>query len=200
MPEASPLDALRHAAEALRQQARSFALVGGLAVSVRAEVRFTRDIDLAVAVDDDADAERLVCGLGARGYVVTATVEHATLRRLATVRLRGPMGVVCDLLFASSGIEREIARAATALDLAHGLVVPVARVEELLATKVLSATPRRPQDELDIAKLVEFNPRFDEAAVWANLELIAGRGFARGQDLREKLEALLARARAVQGA
>lgn len=42
---------------------RRCALIGGLAVSVRAEPRFTRDIDLAVTVRDDADAERLVNSL-----------------------------------------------------------------------------------------------------------------------------------------
>ena len=35
------------------------ALVGGLAVSARAEPRFTRDVDLAVAVVSDDEAERL---------------------------------------------------------------------------------------------------------------------------------------------
>ena len=33
------------------------AVVGGIAVSVRTEPRFTRDIDFAVAVESDADAE-----------------------------------------------------------------------------------------------------------------------------------------------
>jgi|GEM_PF-4672787 len=34
-------------ARALEARERPFALVGGLAVSVRGEVRFTRDVDLA---------------------------------------------------------------------------------------------------------------------------------------------------------
>jgi len=38
----------------------SFALVGGLAVSVRTEPRFTRDADLAVALASDAEAEALI--------------------------------------------------------------------------------------------------------------------------------------------
>jgi hypothetical protein len=41
----------------------SFALVGGLAVSARAEPRFTRDADLAVAVARDAEAEALIRAL-----------------------------------------------------------------------------------------------------------------------------------------
>src|SRR5258706_9470243 len=52
--------ALAAAVDSLRSAKREFALVGGLAVSVRAEVRFTRDVDLAVRVADDADAERLM--------------------------------------------------------------------------------------------------------------------------------------------
>lgn len=36
------------------------ALVGGLAVSVRTEPRFTRDIDLAVSVSGDDQSEALV--------------------------------------------------------------------------------------------------------------------------------------------
>jgi hypothetical protein len=42
-----------------------FALIGGLAVSARVEPRFTRDLDFAVAVEGDADAEALVGFLSA---------------------------------------------------------------------------------------------------------------------------------------
>ncbi len=44
------------------------ALIGGIAVSARAEPRFTRDVDLAVAVSGDAEAERLLFLLRGRGY------------------------------------------------------------------------------------------------------------------------------------
>jgi hypothetical protein len=52
--------ALAAAADDIAAERKRFALVGGLAVSVRAEVRFTRDVDLAVAVENDAEAESLV--------------------------------------------------------------------------------------------------------------------------------------------
>ena len=64
-----------------------WALVGGLAVSIRAEPRFTRDVDVAVSVADDATAEGLVRDLRAQGYRLDATLEQAALGRLATVRL-----------------------------------------------------------------------------------------------------------------
>ena len=44
----------------LTNQQQAWALVGGLAVSVRTEPRFTRDLDLAVAVANDTEAEGLV--------------------------------------------------------------------------------------------------------------------------------------------
>ena len=60
-----------------------FALVGGLAVSARTEPRFTRDADIAVAVQNDAEAEDLVRSLHARGYSVGAVVEHSSAGRPA---------------------------------------------------------------------------------------------------------------------
>lgn len=134
---------------ALRQPC---ALVGGLAVSARSEPRFTRDVDVAVAVSDDATAERLVHALAGRGYSVLASLEQEDVGRLATVRLGAPPedGVVVDLLFASSGIEPEIVAAAEALEVLPGVTVPVARAGHLVAQKVLAENPHRPQDRADI--------------------------------------------------
>lgn len=107
--------ALRHASEELRVIGVPWALVGGLAVAVRAEPRFTRDVDLAVAVADDRAAETLLCAMQGRGYRVLALVEQDRMGRLATARLSHPRegdpGVVLDLLLASSGVEPEIADA-----------------------------------------------------------------------------------------
>jgi len=191
----SPLSALRHVAISLASLGRRYALVGGVAVTVRSEVRFTRDVDIAVAVEDDADAESLIFDLRDHGYVAVATVEHAVTGRLATARLRGPSGVVCDLLFASSGIESEVVGRATPIEVDVDLTVPVARVEELLALKVLSATPRRPQDGADFLRLIDFNPDFDEAAVRTHVEAIRSRRCHRDQDLLAKFDEMLRTAR-----
>jgi hypothetical protein len=51
--------ALRRVASELDARGRRWALVGGLAVSARAEPRTTRDVDIVVDVQDDADAEDL---------------------------------------------------------------------------------------------------------------------------------------------
>jgi hypothetical protein len=70
---------------ALRQRSVQFALVGGLAVAVRAEPRLTRDADFAVAVASDAEAEALIMDLRADDYEPFAAIEHTHADRLATI-------------------------------------------------------------------------------------------------------------------
>jgi len=192
MAEPAPQLALAAICAELERANRRFALVGGLAVSVRAEVRFTRDVDLAVCVEDDSDAEALVYQLRAAGYSPLASVEHATRQRLATVRLLAPQGVKVDLLFASSGIEDEVVARATLVDMGASGRLPVASAEELLALKVLSMTDSRLQDRLDAQRLLEFVPDIDLARVRSHLDRITDRGFHREQALQAKLETLLA--------
>lgn len=186
----APERALRGIVAELGNRGRSFALVGGLAVSIRAEVRFTRDVDLAVLVRDDADAEALVHALSGAGYRPLAVVEQDTATRLSTVRLAAPEGVVVDLLFASSGLELEIVTRAETMELPEVGAVPVARAEELLAMKILSMREGRLQDRIDAQRLIEVGD-IDLSSVRADLALIRERGFDRGQDLDAKLSSVI---------
>ena len=77
-------EALRDIVGSLHRRGRRFALVGGLAVSVRAEVRFTRDVDIALVAATDDDVERLIRELRGDGYSPIAIVEHDTAKRIAT--------------------------------------------------------------------------------------------------------------------
>jgi hypothetical protein len=133
---------LHRAARDLDDLRRRWALVGGLAVCARTEPRFTRDIDLVVAVEGDRDAERLVHDLQSRDYRVQAIVEQEGVGRLVTARLlpggEDDPGVVVGALFASSGIEAEIVAHAEILALGPGLRVPVAAIGHLIALKLLS--------------------------------------------------------------
>jgi len=191
MTDPAPERALATIARELAERGRRYALVGGLAVSVRAEVRFTRDVDVAVVVTDDADAEQLVFELRQSGYSAVASVEHETQHRLSTVRLLGGDGIKVDLLFASSGIEREIVDGATPVEIASAGFVPVASAEELVAMKVLSMTDLRLQDRLDAQRLLQLVPDLNLVRIRADLQRIAERGFDRGQDLTSKLDSLL---------
>jgi len=165
----------------LEEQGVGYALVGGLAVSVRGEVRFTRDVDLAIAVTNDREVERLVLELSAAGYTPRAVVEQDAVGRIATVRLVGPDRVTVDLLAASSGIEDEVVATAEPVEVAGAGMVPVARAEELIALKVLALSPRRGQDALDLDGLLRVNETVDLVRVRVLLDLIAARGFSRGE-------------------
>jgi hypothetical protein len=176
-----------------------FALVGGFAVATRAEPRFTRDVDLAVAVGDDAQAESLVRDLGNAGYRVISVVEQEAVGRLATIRLQ-PAGeddpAVLDLLFASSGIESELVAAADTLAVVPGLTLPVATTGHLLALKVLSRDDRRrPQDVADLRALLRVATPKDVSTARSALALIQQRGFHRNRSLGPELDRAIAEAR-----
>jgi predicted nucleotidyltransferase len=173
------------------------ALAGGLAVSVRAEPRFTRDVDLAVATGDDDAAEALVNRLLTDGYGILATVEQEAAERLATVRLLPPgeteEGVVVDLLFASSGIEAEVVRQADRIDVFPSIRIPVASLGHLIALKVLSHDEGRPQDAIDLRALLLVASDTDIADAREALNLVTERGFERGRNLAKALGSAVAR-------
>lgn len=184
---------VRDAQQILEALGHEWALVGGLAVSARTEPRFTRDVDLAVAVDGDPEAEALVRHFQSLGYPLVEVLEHETSGRLATVRLEAPAGgaraVVLDLLFATSGIEPETVRRSTVLEVFPDLRVPVAALADLLACKILARDDeRRPQDAVDIRALVAQATPADLATARQALALIAERGYHRNRDLLAELE------------
>ncbi len=184
----TPEEALVDVTTRLTRLGVAHALVGGLAISIRAEVRFTRDVDLAISVDSDADVERLTRALAAEGFALVAVVEQDDTKRVAIARLRSPSGIVVDLLAASSGIEHEIVAAAR--ETPELLGIRVATSEHLLAMKVLSMRDARLQDRIDARGLLATG-QVDLVEVRGLLALIQARGFARGQDLGAKLDALL---------
>jgi len=168
-----------------------WALVGGLALAVRAEPRQTRDVDLAIVVSNDTEAEFLVRELTSRGFRFLeedAVMEHSPSKRLAVVRLQPPPGdersAVVDLLFHSSGIEQEVVAAADELEVFPGLQLPVATRGHLIALKVLAS---RPQDVADADSLLRFANGDDIAQAREALDLIERRGCDRGKDLQGAL-------------
>jgi len=173
------------------------ALVGGLAVSIRTEPRFTRDADLVVAVPGDAEAEALIHRLREDGYDVAALIEQDAVERLATVRLRpdaDPGAPIVDLLFASSGIESDIIRDAEVVEVLPGLSVRVARTGHLIALKLLSRDDEeRPQDVIDLRALLKTATHEEIERAKEATETITSRGYHRGRNLAADLDALRAR-------
>lgn len=183
--------ALRQIVGDLVEEGLAFALVGGLAVSARAEPRLTRDVDLAVSVESDQMAEQIVRALSSRGYVPDVVTEHST-GRLAAVRMLVPEtnALVTDLLFATSGIEPEIVKEAELLEALPGFVVPVATTGYLIAMKLLARDDRlRPIDTDDLRALASIATEKDWSDAQSAVGLIEERGFARDRDLIRELQA-----------
>ena len=187
---------LRQAAEDLDALGARWAVIGGLAVAFRAEPRFTKDVDIAVAVADDVEAEGIVNRLQVRGYALASLVEQDYVNRLATARLVRPVAgtssAFVDLLFANSGIEDEIVRRADRLEVLPEIFMPVASIGHLIALKALAG---RHQDLTDLGYLISVATDADLGEATASAAKIQERGFNRGQDLLADLAAIISQAR-----
>jgi hypothetical protein len=166
-----------------------WALIGGLAISVRSVPRFTKDLDFAVAVADDSEAEDVVHRLRGRGYQPLEILEQDYVERLSGVRLeRGGSDVIVDLLFASSGIENEVVASATRLQVLPRLSAPVATTGHLIALKILAG---RNQDLTDLGALIPAASAGDLDTAREAVRLIQARGFNREQDVAADLDKLI---------
>jgi predicted nucleotidyltransferase len=172
-----------------------WSVIGGIAISARTEPRFTRDIDIAVAVENDSQAEKLTLDFKGSGFEILATIEQEATDRLATVRLTNQrIPIITDLLFASSGIEVEIVREANVIEVFKNVPAPVARVGHLIALKVLSRNDEtRPQDVADLRQLLLVADESERALAREAVQLIEARGFHRSKNLLQDLELLLER-------
>ncbi len=179
----------------LRHLRLRWTLIGGLAVSLRGEPRTTKDLDVAIAVTGNREAENIVANFTSRAYRLDAVREHLELDRLVSVGLvaavTGTREIVVDLMFASSGIEEEVVAASDLLEALPGLTLPVATTAHLLALKTLAG---RAKDIADFATLTQYATERDLLEARKALELISERGYNRGKDLQAEFAQLLDRA------
>lgn len=172
------------------------ALIGGLAVSLRVEPRFTRDVDVAVVVADDRRAEAVVKAFRDAGYELRSSYENETVDRLAAVRLVPPGGEgegIVDLFFSYTGIEDMVVAAAEPMVIPPDHQFPVANLGHLLALKVLAG---RPTDLQDARAILEAAGPGDLAAARDALAMIEQRAVyprrEKGErQLSEELEELI---------
>ncbi|MBC7855244.1 MAG: hypothetical protein IAF94_17580 [Pirellulaceae bacterium] len=161
-----------------------YALVGGLAVSLRGQPRMTADVDMVMLADVPRSLA-LVQGLEGTSFRplfdgVAEVVQKAFIlplqHRATHVRL--------DLALGLSGFERQAVARAERLSLA-GASIAVVTAEDLLMMKVLAG---RPQDEQDIQGLMIAQGRHLD---WSYcLHLADELGVALGLDLVTRIAAL----------
>ena len=157
--ELLPGDAVR-AVESLAEvfEARSvrYALIGGLAVTIRGRPRFTQDVDFLLEVPQIMLAG-LLDDLIKRGFAIDPAVvikqfvaDHLTSFTIGRVRVDWLKPVLP--LYA-----RTLADAAP-VEWTSGHTVRVATAEGLVLTKMVSF---RPQDQIDIEALTDGQSRYD---------------------------------------
>ena len=174
----------------LSRQGVTGCLAGGLAVSVYCDPRFTLDVDLAIAVRDDAEIESIIRSLLKVGLRPEAVVEQESVGRLAIARMVDGDGVSVDLLVAASGIENEVVADSELIEVARGLSMRVARIGHLIALKLLSNAPGRETDSADLRNLASVASLDEWERAGRGVAMIEARGYARKRNLVEDLRQL----------
>ena len=183
--------AARTAIGIFRGQDAPFALIGGIALGLRAAPRATQDVDFAVAIDDAA-AERLVHAFQSAGFQIDAVLVNKRDRSLATVRVHDPnTKVLVDLLISFCGIEREIVESAS-IERWRDLTLPVVTRGHLVAMKLLA---NRKKDQADLESLLGGLPAADKRQALVAVGLIMADHRGDGRDLQRELKELLLEAR-----
>lgn len=143
-------EALRSVAKALSELPVPGMLIGGMAVIARGVPRLTRDVDATVALGE-LNTNMLVSELAKHGLVprIEDAVEFANARQVLLLR-HEPSGVDIDISLAWLPFELEAIAAADRIELG-GILVRVARPEDLIIYKAVAF---RPQDQQDIERLL----------------------------------------------
>ena len=135
----------------LQREQIPFAVIGGVAVGVRGEPRFTADVDVVIGLDLD-DAMLLIHRLhGSRFEPLFADVAEVVQTSFILPLRHVETGIKVDAAIGLSGFEQQLLARATEVELA-GVVAPVATVEDLILMKLFAG---RPRDSEDCEKLAQ---------------------------------------------
>jgi hypothetical protein len=127
-----------------------YALIGGLAVSLRGQPRVTADVDIVIGADVERSL-RLVAMLERTSFKPLFDGVEEVVQSAFILPLRHRVThVKVDLALGLSGFEQRAVVRAEPMDLA-GSNVLVATAEDLLIMKILAG---RPQDDQDVRGLL----------------------------------------------
>lgn len=193
MTDSNLVSALSGFVKILEKNKINYCLIGGLAVIVRAAERTTKDIDFAISVSSDKEAEEIVRTIRAESYEVFSLLENAEKNAISTVRLISKnKRIVVDLLFNSCGIEKEVVSGATTVEIFSDIRCRVASLSSLIAMKLLSADVKnRIRDLDDLNNLIAVASQEELAEARRLIGLISKRGYDRGKNLELDLQRFL---------
>jgi hypothetical protein len=168
----------------LESEGISYALIGGLAVSLRGQPRVTVDVDMVIAVDVNRALALLPLLLQSKFEPLFQGVEEVVQKSFILPLRHRTTGIKVDLAIGLSGFERHAVVRAEPIQIADRKVA-VATAEDLLVMKLLAG---RPQDEQDITGLVIAK---GDKLDWIYCQRVADElGLALGLDLASRVRNL----------
>lgn len=161
-----------------------FALIGGIAASVRGEPRFTADIDFVIGIEVEGGLKLLAALTGSDFAPIFPDAAEVVRTSFLLPMRHKRTRVKVDLAIGLSGFERQVIDRAQQEQLGT-LRIPVASAEDLLLMKVLAARPRDTEDARAI--VLKQGPALNWEYVLATGKALEE---AVGQDLLSQLTAL----------
>lgn len=146
------LDTLRTVVDVLHRHSIRFAVIGGLAVTMRGRLRTTQDVDLLAAIPQ-LQLPGVLSDLVSHGFVIDEVDAIARWNYEGLMPLSSGTGIRVDFMKSVLPVFDEIMRRATD-ETFEDRTLRVADVEGLLLLKLAAF---RPQDQLDIRGLLAAN-------------------------------------------
>ena len=138
----------------LRDEKIPFAVIGGIAVTVRGDPRFTAAVDVVVGIEVDRGIELLDATAASSFRALLPDAEEILTSAYILPLRHVETGIRVDVAIGLSGFERDMIERAEEIAF-EGVSVPVASAEDLLLMKVLAGRPRDLEDAKGIASRCE---------------------------------------------
>ncbi len=150
--------ALEEIAEILGELALPYMVIGGQAVLLYGEPRFTRDIDITVVMDFSL-AEKVIHAFQNRGYTPIVKDPLNFIRQTFVLPLvKKSEGIRVDLIVGLTPYEKEAIKRGNKVKIIN-IWVNFISLEDLVIHKIFSS---RPRDIEDVEVLLRKNPGIDE--------------------------------------
>lgn len=176
--------ALVDVTELLEARQFPYAVIGGIAASLRGEPRVTADVDLVLGITIDAAIALIPSLVGTCFEPLFPGVEEVVERSFILPLRHRRTRVKVDLAIGLSGFERQTIARAEAVDIA-GHDILVATAEDLVIMKLFAGRPRDQQDAAGIVATQRQNLDWDYC-----LQTALALGGAIDQDLVSQVEKL----------
>jgi hypothetical protein len=152
---------LSRLARALAEADVPYMVIGGQAVAVHGQPRFTDDIDFTVGLGP-TDTRRVLAAVRPTGLSPAVPDPEAFVRQTHLLPcVDDATGIVVDFAFTDSAYELQAIRRATSIQIGEQSV-SIASPEDLVIHKVIAS---RPHDLKDVAGILTKHDSFDAAYV-----------------------------------